>query len=109
MEFPKRQGAITSRNANFIHNLSTVPYATVFFGLYFHQRNPEDMKSQIFWALISASLASLSEIPFDQAKRDMMGSARTVAMANFLFVPFGSLILLLYDKAISNQKSKLDK
>ena len=73
-----RQGAITSNKFSIIHSLSTVPYATVFFGLYFHQRNPESLKSQCSWALASAGLASLAEIPFDKAKLDMLGSTRTV-------------------------------
>lgn len=97
-----RQGAITSNKFSIIHSLSTVPYATVFFGLYFHQRNPESLKSQCSWALASAGLASLAEIPFDKAKLDMLGSTRTVIFANSLFVPFGALLLVMYDKALEN-------
>ena len=59
-----RQGAITSRKFSIIHSFSTVPYATVFFGLYFHQRNPNSLKSQFSWAFLSAGLATLAEIPF---------------------------------------------
>ena len=73
-----RQGAITSNKFSFIHSLSTVPYATVFFGLYFHQRNPNSLQSQFSWAFASAALASLAEIPFDKAKLDMVGSTRTL-------------------------------
>ncbi len=97
-----RQGAITSGKAKLIHNLATVPYATVFFGLYFHQRDPSSLKSQGMWALASASLAVFAEVPFDKAKREMMGSPRTVILANSLFVPFGALILVMYDKALQN-------
>ena len=95
-----RKAAITSGKAKLVHNLATVPYGTVFFGLYFHQRNPESLKSQMLWALASAGLAVLAEMPFDTAKRDMMGSSKTVLLANSLFVPFGALILVMYDKAV---------
>ena len=97
-----RQGAITSRKFSIIHSFSTVPYATVFFGLYFHQRNPNSLKSQFSWAFLSAGLATLAEIPFDKAKLDMLGSTRTVIFANSLFVPFGALLLVMYDKALEN-------
>lgn len=97
-----RQGAITSGKAQLIHNLATVPYATAFFGLYFHQRDASSLKSQATWAVISASLAVFAELPFDKAKREMMGSRKAVIFANSLFVPFGALILVLYDKALQN-------
>ena len=102
-----RQGAITSGKAKLIHNLAVVPYATVFFGLYFHQRNPKSLKSQIGWAVTSAGLAVLAEMPFDQAKKEMLGSPRNVIFANSLFVPFGALILIMYDKAIQTQTNKM--
>ena len=54
----------------------------------------------MLWALASAGLAVLAEMPFDTAKRDMMGSSKTVLLANSLFVPFGALILVMYDKAV---------
>lgn len=97
-----RQGAITSGKASILHNLATVPYATVFFGLYFHQRDPKSLKSQVGWATLSAALAVFAELPFDKAKRDMFGSTRNVVFANSLFVPFGALILVMYDKALEN-------
>lgn len=97
-----RQGAITSGKAKLVHSLATVPYATVFFGLYFHQRDPRSLKSQMGWALLSAGLAVLAELPFDKAKKEMMGSPRIMVFANSLFVPFGALILVMYDKALEN-------
>ena len=97
-----RQGAITSSKASIVHNLATVPYATVFFGLYFHQRDPKSLKSQISWATVSAGLAVFAELPFDKAKLEMMGSPRAVVFANSLFVPFGALLLVMYDKALQN-------
>ena len=102
-----RQGAITSGKAKLIHNLAVVPYATVFFGLYFHQRNPKSLKSQIGWAVTSAGLAVLAEMPFDQAKKEMLGSSKNVIFANSLFVPFGALILIMYDRAIQTQTKKM--
>ena len=102
INFEKKKcvGAINSTKASLVHSLSTVPYATVFFGLYFHQRNPDSLQSQFTWAFTSASLAALAEIPFDKAKLEMMGSPKTVALANSLFVPFGALLLVMYDEAL---------
>ena len=104
-----RRGAITTVPVKFHHSLSVVPYATVFFGLYFSQRDPTSTKSQVLWASISAWSAVLAEVPFDKAKHAMMGSRKTMILANSLFVPFGALILVLYDKALlkyENEKLK---
>ena len=49
-----RQGAITSRKFSIIHSFSTVPFATVFFGLYFHQWNPDSLKSQFPWGFFES-------------------------------------------------------
>lgn len=70
----------------------------VFFGLYFSFRE-ERLSSQVPWAIGSASLACLAEVPFDKAKHVMMGSRKTMLMMNGLFIPFGALILVMYDKA----------
>jgi len=91
-----RQGVI--QGIKFRHSLSTVPYAGVFFGLYFSCRE-EQLSSQVPWAIGSASLACLAEVPFDKAKHVMMGSRKTMLMMNGLFIPFGALILVMYDKA----------
>ena len=45
-----------------------VPYAAVYFGLYFNMRDPKSTKSQCFWAGSSALLAALAEIPFDKVR-----------------------------------------
>jgi hypothetical protein len=37
-----------------------------------------------------------------QAKLAMMGSRRTMLLANGLYVPFGALMLVMYDKALLN-------
>ena len=95
-----RQGAITSSKASIKHNLAVVPYATVFFGIYFSNRDAKSLPSQMRWALMSASMAVLAELPFDKAKRDMFGSAKATLLANSLFVPFGALLLVMYDKAL---------
>ena len=36
---------------------------------------------------------------FPEAKHVMMGSRKTMLMMNGLFIPFGALILVMYDKA----------
>merc|ERR1739847_254464 len=94
-----RRGVIKGR-ASFLHNLSTVPYAATLFGIYFTFRDERDLRSQCKWALISAFSASLAEAPFDKAKLAMMGSRRTMIFANAMYVPFGAMILVMYDKSI---------
>ena len=89
-----------SQNLKFRHSLSTVPYSATFFGVYFLNRNPHDLKNQCKWALFSSFLASLAEIPFDKAKLKMMGDRRTMIFANGLYVPFSSMMLVMYDKAM---------
>ncbi len=37
-----------------------------------------------------------------QAKLAMMGSRRTMLMMNGMYVPFGALMLVMYDKALLN-------
>ena len=88
------------KSKSIVHNMSTVPYATVFFGVYFSMRDKNSLKSQVCWATISAALAVLAEAPFDKAKGKMMGSPRTLILANAMYVPFGALILVMYDKAV---------
>ena len=58
------------------------------------------------WATLSASLAVLAESPFDKAKVAMMGSRKTLIFANMLYVPFGAMILVMYDKAVHNFASR---
>jgi len=43
----------TSNSLKVLHRFSSVPYAAVYFGLYFQQRDPNSLKSQSFWALLS--------------------------------------------------------
>ena len=83
------------------HGLSTVPYAGVFFGLYFSCRSRDSTSSQCGWALVSSLSACLAEIPFDKAKLSMLGSRRTMLLVSGLYVPFGALMLVMYDKAMT--------
>ena len=85
----------------FRHSLSTVPYAGLYFGLYFSCRDRESTASQSAWALLASTSACLGEIPFDKAKHAMMGSRRTMIIVNMLYVPFGALMLVMYDKAMT--------
>ena len=100
-----RQGAIITEKVGFRHSLSTVPYAGAYFGLYFSCRDRERTASQAGWALLSSSAACLAEIPFDKAKQAMMGSRRTMVFVNMLYVPFGALMLVMYDKAMTKVTS----
>ena len=50
-----RKGVVGAggEKVKFLHRFSSVPYATVYFGLYFHMRDPTSTKSQSLWALAS--------------------------------------------------------
>jgi len=100
-----RRGVIQGK-VKFSHSLSTVPYAGVFFGVYFSCRK-ESTSSQVGWGLLSSLLACVAEVPFDKAKHVMMGSRRTMLMMNGMYIPFGALMLVMYDKAIINYRRKL--
>jgi hypothetical protein len=85
----------------FARSLSTVPYSSVYFGLYFAQRDPHELESQLTWGVGSAVCASLAETPFDHAKRSLFGGNRRVLIgANMLYVPFAALLLIGYDRAM---------
>jgi len=101
-----RRGVSSSPSS--VIGFSTIFYASAFFGVYFPNRRPDSLSSQCGWALLSASAAALAELPFDQTKRALMGgSAKTQLAANALFIPFGALILVMYDKAILKQQAAL--
>ena len=100
-----RSGVLTSEKVRFRHSLSTVPYAGTYFGLYFSCRDRDSTASQTSWALLSSSLAGLAEIPFDKAKQAMLGSRKTLVFVNMLYVPFGALMLVMYDKAMTKVTS----
>jgi len=95
-----RRGVIAGK-LSLRHGLSTVPYAGVFFGLYFSCRSRDSTSSQCGWALVSSLSACLAEIPFDKAKLSMLGSRRTMLLVSGLYVPFGALMLVMYDKAMT--------
>jgi len=100
-----RQGAIITEKVKFRHSLSTVPYAGTYFGLYLSCRDRESTASQAGWALLSSAAAGLAEIPFDKAKQSLLGSKRTLVFVNMLYVPFGALMLVMYDKAMTKVSS----
>jgi len=81
--------------------VSTVAYSTLFFGLYFSCRSQSSTPSQLGWALTSAALAAAAEVPLDAAKLAAFGGdRRAMIMAAALYVPFGALMLVMYDKAL---------
>ena len=69
------------------------------FTLYSSVRDPNDTISQVKCAACSSTAAMIAEVPFDHAKRHMMGSTRVMVGAGLLYVPFATLMLVLYDKA----------
>ena len=78
---------------------STIPYAGALYGIYFSFRDPNNTPSQVKWAGAASTCAILAEVPFDHAKRSMLGSTRVMLGAGLLYVPFASIMLVMYDKA----------
>ena len=93
----------TSNRVLYLTGLSSVAYATPFFGLYFCARDPTSLKSQSIWALISANVAMVSELPFDHAKRTLFKTRSAHIAANFMYTPFAAMMLLLYDKGLQRR------
>ena len=94
-----RKGVVKPGLKRVISAGSTVPYAGALFGIYFTCRDPNSTTSQVKWAVGASSCAILAEAPLDYAKRAMMGSTRVTLAAGLLYVPFASLMLVMYDKA----------
>merc|ERR1719189_2786327 len=94
-----RSGVLKPGLRRLMSAASTVPYAGSLFGIYFCFRDPKSIKSQMKWAAGASTCAILAEIPFDHAKRTMLGSSRVMLGAGLLYVPFASLMLVMYDKA----------
>ena len=94
-----RSGVLKPGLRRLMSAASTVPYAGSLFGIYFCFRDPNSIKSQMTWAAGASTCAILAEIPFDHAKRTMLGSSRVMLGAGLLYVPFASLMLVMYDKA----------
>jgi len=78
---------------------STVPYAGALFGLYFSCRDSSNTSSQAKWAVAASTGALLAEVPLDHAKRAMLGSTRFMLIVGLMYVPFSSMMLMMYDKA----------
>ena len=97
-----RGGVLTPGLKRIMSAGSTVPYAGVLFGMYFNFRDPNNISSQIRWAAGASTCAILAEVPFDHAKRAMLGSTRIMLGAGLLYVPFATLMLVMYDKAAVN-------
>lgn len=79
---------------------STVPYAATLFGVYFSCRDSESTSSQLKWGAFASGCAVAAEAPFDHAKRAMIGNTRVMIGAGFLYVPFATIMLVMYDKAV---------
>lgn len=96
-----RASAVTPGLRRILSAGSTVPYAGALFGVYFAGRQQDNTASQMRWAVGASCCAVAAEAPLDHAKRAMMGSTRLLVGANLLFVPFATMMLVMYDKAAS--------
>ena len=94
-----RSGVLTPGLKRLMSAGSTIPYAGALYGIYFSFRDPNNTASQVKWAGAASTCAILAEVPFDHAKRSMLGSTRVMLGAGLLYVPFASIMLVMYDKA----------
>ena len=94
-----RSGVLTPGLKRVMSAGSTIPYAGALYGIYFSFRDPNNTASQVKWAGAASTCAILAEVPFDHAKRSMLGSTRVMLGAGLLYVPFASIMLVMYDKA----------
>tara|TARA_B110001452_G_scaffold262573_1_gene262776 strand:- start:682 stop:1182 length:501 start_codon:yes stop_codon:yes gene_type:complete len=86
---------------------STMPFMSVYLGLYFLQPREERLRKSLGakagWALASTATAAVAELPFDKAKVSISGgSVRSAALATALRVPLGAALLLAYDQILSS-------
>lgn len=94
-----RGGVLQSGFKRLLSAGSTIPYAGTMFGVYFANRDPNNFQSQFTWATGACTCGLLAEVPFDYAKRTMLGSTRFMLGIGILYVPFAAGILVMYDKA----------
>lgn len=95
-----RGGVVEPGFKRILSSGSTVPYAGMLFGLYFSCRDHNSTASQIKWAFAASTGAVLAEVPFDYAKRAMIGSSKVMLGVGLLYVPFAGLMLVMYDNAL---------
>ena len=57
-------------------------------------------------AMLCYTVHFVSNVNF-QAKLAMMGNMRTMILANGMYVPFGALMLVMYDKALHNTLNQI--
>ncbi|KAI8844087.1 hypothetical protein BJ741DRAFT_660149 [Chytriomyces cf. hyalinus JEL632] len=79
---------------------STIPFSTVYLGLYFSNRDATSVESRFQWALTSSLLGVCVELPFDKAKWGMFRNARagSALLTTGLRVPLAMALLLVYDE-----------
>jgi hypothetical protein len=83
---------------------SSIPFTTLYLGVYFSMRDEESIASRIGWAITSTSLGCVAEFPFDKAKHSMMqGNMRSAMLAAGVRVPLGSFLLVAYDQVYTDQ------
>jgi len=90
--------------------LSTIPYTTTLFGVYFSQRDARaGPRSQFPWALAAAALAAGVEAPLGRAKAAMfLGRRSTLVGASLLYAPFAAGMLVMCDTAALRTLAKYE-
>ncbi|KAJ1415195.1 hypothetical protein B484DRAFT_454615 [Ochromonadaceae sp. CCMP2298] len=84
--------------------LSTIPFMTVYFGLYFMQpgnRLEAPLSQRVAWGAGSTAIAALVELPFDHAKINMVGGLRNAAVTAAIRIPLGTFLLVGYDHILT--------
>ena len=94
------------RSAVKLGSFSVVPYASIWFGMYFVGRDRKSLHSQVLWGVASSTAAAIAEAPFDHAKKEMFRGSSEVAAritTSALWVPFAATILIAYDRALERR------
>lgn len=93
---------------------STVPFMSVYLGVYFmrsaDRRASEPFMSKIFWATGATALAAGIELPFDKSKINISGgSMKSAATTTAMRIPLGALLLIAYDQIFTNTMLRKQK
>ena len=100
-----RQATVPKGKSTFA--FSTIPFTSIYLGLYMWQRDPSSLVSQCKWAIISTCIANVVEFPLDSSKLSISGGNMYRAITiSALKIPMSSFLLVAFDFVL-NGKSKM--
>eukprot|EP00944_MAST-04C_sp_MAST-4C-sp1_P000901 g901.t1 len=85
---------------------STIPFMSMYLGVYFirdsETRMKEPFMNKLCWATAATGLAAVVELPFDTAKININGgNLKSAAMTSGMRIPLGALLLIAYDQVVT--------